>query len=507
LFYENDLLIARPCEFEHAEKFLFETERKNATTTRKEIEMKRSTVIILLVLIVLGLAMCTSKPDEGIVGTWQGTLVFPGAIELIVVYTISKTPDGELKATLLRPDQRDDEIPVTKIVLEDRHLFMEVASINGSFDGNISSDGSVIQGQWNHPDWSQPLELKKVEDVSKPLRPQEPIPPYPYKEEEVVYINREGPSRLAGTLTLPHEGCPCPAVLLISGGGPHNRDGLILGHRPFLVLADYLTRRGIAVLRVDDRGVGASMGDRSRATSEDYAKDALAGIQFLKNRTEIAPDRIGLVGHSEGGTIASLAAAQSSDVSFIVMMAGTGLPGDEYNFQFEESIGRALGESEEVIAGKRAIQERVYSVLKHEEDPTVVEAKLRSILGELDPPIQEPALEQTLRRYLSPWFRFSISHDPGETLKKVRCPVLALFGEKDLQVLPKGNVEAVQRALTSGGNEDFRVEVLPGLNHLFQTARTGLPAEYGKIVETVSPLALEAIADWILEHTREDSRL
>ena len=467
--------------------------------------MKYSTMMILFGLIALCMSMCTPKPTEDIEGTWQGTLVFPGKIELRVVFKISRGSDGSLKATMLRPDERSDEIPVTEITLESRHLLLEVASIKGSFEGDIIPDGSAIEGVWRHPEWSQSLELKKVIEVSNPSRPQEPNPPYPYDEENIVYMNNEVPCRIAGTLTLPREGRPCPAVLLISGGGPQDRNGLILGHRAFFVLADFLTRRGIAVLRVDDRGVGASTGDRSRATSADYARDALAGIQFLKGRAEIDPHRIGLIGHSEGGVIVSLVASESSDVSFLVMMAGTGLPGDEYNYQFEESIGRALGENEEVIARKRSIQERVFAVLKNERNQEVAKNRLRAILNELDPPMPEAKLELTVRRYLSPWFRFFIGHDPGGTLRKVKCPVLALFGEKDIQVSPSGNAEAVERALTMGGNKDFRVEVLPGLNHLFQTAETGLPAEYGKIEETIAPLALNLIADWILDHTKRET--
>ena len=465
--------------------------------------MKHLSTVLLLILISLGMIMCSSKSgEENIEGIWQGTLIFPGAIELRVIFTISKLPDGSLRATMMRPEQRDEKIPVTKIVVEDNHLLLEVASISGSFDGLISSDGSVIQGKWKNPGWSHSLELRRVKEIPKLSRPQDPTPPYPYDEENVAYINEEAQCKIAGTLTLPREERPCPAVLLISGSGPQNRDGLTLGHRPFLVLADYLTRRGIVVLRVDDRGVGASTGDRTRATSKDYAQDALAGIQFLMSRPEIDSNRIGLIGYTEGSAIASLAAAQSSDISFLVMMAGQGLPGDEHNLLFEETISRALGESEEVIAGKRAIQERIFSVLKQEEDQTVAEGKLRSILGEFDPPMPENMLEQALKRYLSPWFRFFINHDPGVTLKNVKCPVLALFGDKDLQVPVKENSEAVEKALTSGGNRDFRVEILPNLNHLFQRSNTGLPSEYGKITETIAPMVLELIADWILEHTK-----
>jgi len=279
---------------------------------------------------------------------------------------------------------------------------------------------------------------------------------------------------------------------------------MILGHRPFLVLADYLSRRGIAVLRADDRGVGASTGDRSQATSEDYAKDALAGVDFLKERREINPHLIGLIGHSEGGIIAALAAAQSRDVAFVVMMASPGLPGREYLLQYEESTQRALGSSEETVAANRVLQDRILATLEKEENQALTRTKLRQILEELDPPVPEHRLEAALKRFLSPWYRFLVRHDNAATVRKVKCPVLAIFGEKDIRVPPNGNLEALEHALKRGGNKNYRVVELPSLNHLFQTAETGAPSEYAEIEETFSPVALELIAGWIREHTGVD---
>ncbi len=459
---------------------------------------------LLALLIALVLMSCTPKSrDEGVEGFWESTLKYPG-IEERIVFKFFRMPNGTLKAAMLRPDVTDGEIPVTKLALEDGHLHLEITSLNVSFDGQIRPEGSVIEGQWKHRAFSQPLSLRRVTEVSKRRRPQEPVPPYPYDKENVAYTNTDAQCQLAGTLTLPRQVRPCPAVLLISGGGAQNRDGMILGHRPFLVLADYLSRRGIAVLRADDRGVGASTGDRSQATSEDYAKDALAGVDFLKERREINPHLIGLIGHSEGGIIAALAAAQSRDVAFVVMMASPGLPGREYLLQYEESIQRALGSSEKTMAANRVLQNRILATLEKEENQTLTRTKLRQILEELDPPVPEHRLEATLKRFLSPWYRFLVRHDNGATVRKVKCPVLAIFGEKDIQVPPNGNLEAIEHALESGGNKNYRVEKLPSLNHLFQTAKTGVPSEYAEIEETLSPVALELIAGWILEHTGAD---
>ena len=464
--------------------------------------MKHSVGATGLILTVLLLAGCASDSGRNMEGIWEGNLQFPG-IEMRIVFKISSTPEGTFTAVMLRPELEDGEFPVSTVIVLRDSLHLQVAPGDASFEGRIRSDGSAIDGQWIHREFTQPLILNRVSGVHKPRRPQEPEPPYPYEEEDVAYANLKAWAKLAGTLTYPRKGGPFPAVLLVSGGGAQNRDGLILGHRPFLVMADYLTRQGIVVLRVDDRGVGASTGDRSRATAEDYAQDALAGVEFLKKRPEVDPQRIGLIGHSEGGTVASLAAAQSGDIAFIVMLASPGLPGEEYNYQFEESMNRALGQGDEALDSILAVQKRVFDVLKTEKDTAAARVKLRRILENLEPPMPEEMIEGNLERYLSPWFKYSISYDPAPTLNKVKCPVLALFGEKDIHVPPEGNLERIEQALKEGANPDYRVEVLSGLNHLFQTAETGAPSEYVKIEETIALKALRLIGNWVLEHTKK----
>ncbi len=407
---------------------------------------------------------------------------------------------------MMRPDESEIEIPVSRIVLEGSDLQLEVASVNGYFQGQYRVKEGIIEGQWKQGQQRQSLILKRVSEIVNPARPQTPVPPYPYNEEDVTFLNEESNIELAGTLTWPADEQPCPAAILIPGVGAHDRDYFILGHRPFLVLSDYLTRRGIAVLRFDERGVGASKGDRSQATSEDYARDVIAGVDFLKTRKEINPHLIGLIGHSEGGTIAALAAAGSSDVAYIVMMGSPGLPGVEYNYQYEESMGRALGLSEEAIAAKRAFQERALNVVLHEKDYAVAEEKLRRIYEEFDPHIPETQKKVAVKRLLSPWFRFNVTHDPGDTLRALKCPVLAITGEKDVHVPPDGNIEAIRHALEAGGNRDYIVEELPGLNHFLQTAETGAPLEYGKIEQTISPIVLELVGVWIMGHTKLNDR-
>ena len=312
---------------------------------------------------------------------------------------------------------------------------------------------------------------------------------------------------------MPSDQGPFPTVLLVSGSGPQDRNETVFGHRPFLVLADYLTRQGIAVLRVDDRGVGESTGDFSQATSEDFSSDVLTGVEYLKTCKEIDLNKIGLIGHSEGGIIAPMVAVESSDIAFIVMMAGTGLTGEEISYLQGALISRAMGISEEDIDKNRQFNEKIFSLIKEERDKKTTEEKLRQMFvanwAELSEEEKkaidnlEVYLEAQVQSLLSPWIKFFLTYDPKPTLSKVRCPVLAINGEKDLQVPPQENLSAIEAALVAGGNKNFTVKELPGLNHLFQTSQTGLPAEYAKIEETISPEVLKIIGDWILEQTRD----
>ncbi|MCL6590850.1 MAG: alpha/beta fold hydrolase [Firmicutes bacterium] len=348
--------------------------------------------------------------------------------------------------------------------------------------------------------------------VTPPKRPQIPLKPYPYDEKEVTYENTKTGVKLAGTLTLPRGMGKFPAALLISGSGQQDRDETIMGHKPFLILADYLTRRGIAVLRVDDQGEGGSTGDPATATSEDFAVDVLAGIEFLKKQSKINAQKIGLIGHSEGGIIAPMAALKSKNVAFIVLMASPGLPGDQVLATQLAAALKAAGKSAAAIASRQELQTSIFAVVKQEKDNAVAEGKLRDILnkylgslsGEEKKQLGDPEafIKQQIQTVLLPWMRFYLSYDPRPALRKVKCPVLAINGAKDFQVIPKENLAAIRDALKQGGNPDFQTKELPGLNHLLQTCQTGLPDEYYKIKETIAPIALKTIGDWIVAHTK-----
>jgi pimeloyl-ACP methyl ester carboxylesterase len=311
---------------------------------------------------------------------------------------------------------------------------------------------------------------------------------------------------------LPRGKGPFPAAILLTGSAAHDRDETIFGHKPFLVLADHLTRHGIAVLRSDDRGVGGSTGNKMRSTTVDFAKDALWAVAFLKGRRDIDPRKIGLVGHSEGGMIAPLAASWSRDVAFVVMLAGICLPGEETLYMQGAAMLRAGGATNRQIATQRAIQEMIFKVLKAEKDnekaKKLILQRLKEMLAALPPGAREEreAISQVgvaqVQVALLPWWRYFITYDPRPALRRLRVPVLALFGEKDLQVLPKENMAALLAALKAGGNRDYTVKELPGLNHLFQTCKTGHFSEYGQIEETFSPRALKIVSDWIASRTR-----
>lgn len=473
--------------------------------------------LICLALIIpgsvsmIGFAQQQDTSEISIEGIWEGQLKVPGT-ELRIVFNISKNQDGALTATLDSPDQGVTDIPVEEVIFKDNTLHLEVKSAGSVFEGNVSEDFLVIEGEWKQSGQALPLTVKRVDKAVEILRPQEPKKPYPYIERQVEYTNLKAGVKLVGTLTLPSDKGVFPAVLLINGSGPQDRDETIYSHRPFLVIADYLTRRGIAVLRVDDRGVGESTGDFSQATSEDFASDVLAGVEYLKTCKEIDPKKIGLIGHSEGGIIAPMVAVQSPDVAFIVMMAGTGLTGEEILYLQGALISRAMGISEEDITKNRQFNEKIFSVIKEEKDKKNAEERLRQMFMEDwekvsdeekekigDPEVYLNAQFQSL---LSPWLKFFLTYDPKPTLSKVKCPVLAINGEKDLQVPPKENLSAIEEALVAGGNKNFTVKELPGLNHLFQTAQTGVPSEYAKIEETISPVAFKIVGDWILEQTK-----
>jgi len=439
------------------------------------------------------------------VGNWQGALRVSGLV-LRLGFTFTVDSAGRPAGTLTSIDQGGVKLPVTVTVHADS-IRAESAPARAVFTGRMVGADS-IDGAWSQGGQSFPLGLRCVAAVTVARRPQEPKPPFPYRQEEVTFASAPGVT-MAGTLTIPQGTGPYPAVVLVTGSGAQDRDEELLGHKPFAVLADHLTRRGIAVLCYDDRGVGRSTGRFADATSGDFADDALAAVRYLGTRREVSPRKIGIAGHSEGGMIAPMVAVRSPEVAFLVLLAGTGVPGDSILKMQGRLLARAAGLSPEMIALSGRAQSRMYAAVREGGDSTAMRARLRQIGAEMWAGMTEEqrrasqmtpaAMEANVLQLSGPWFRYFLTYDPRPTLRRVRVPVLALNGSLDLQVPPKEDLAAIAAALREGGNRDVRTIELPGLNHLFQTATTGAPSEYAVIEETMSPAALNAVSSWILE--------
>jgi len=431
-------------------------------------------------------------------GYWSGKLSI-GSTELRLVFHITKDSIGVFRATMDSPDQGAKGIGIDTAIVEGDTVRLMLTRLRASFEGGFVPSDTTLTGMWKQSGMSFPLTLSRSATEIVLRRPQEPTKPYPYHEEEVTYTNSLANITLAGTLTTPRDARPVSAVVLVSGSGPQDRDEALFGHRPFLVIADYLTRQGIAVLRFDDRGVGKSTGSHATATTLDFVTDALAGVELLKSRKEVDAKRIGIVGHSEGGLIAPLAAVRSRDISFIVLLAGPGLPGEEILYRQGALLAKAADASDSAVAQNLELQRKLFTAVKQEHDSSALHNALVHILKNEPNKLSESAIQAQVKSMVSRWFRFFLTHDPRPVLERVKCPVLALIGEKDLQVPSKENLKEIEAALRRGGNKSVVTKELPGLNHLFQTAKTGSIAEYAQIEETFSPAALKEVAEWIMK--------
>ena len=377
------------------------------------------------------------------------------------------------------------------------------------YAAQLSDDGSQLVGKFKQAGREFDLIFDSVElDAPAPEvnRPQNPEGPFPYTANDVSYKNENGGHTLAGTLTIPEGEGPFPVAIMISGSGGQDRDETLRGHKPFLVIADHLSRNGIAVLRFDDRGIAASTGDHEVATSADFATDVQAGIDFLKTQTEIDSDKIGLIGHSEGGLIAPMVAAQGTDVDFIVMMAGPGVNGEEILKSQTGIMSKFSGRSDAYMQAQEKVLVAVVEKMRSHADVTT--EQLQDVVTESLSSVEDEELREMLTTDMttlsatinSPWMRYFIDYDPATCLKQLKCPVLALNGSKDVQVLPKLNLEAIKAAVPS----DLLTPVeLKDMNHLFQeTDGTGMPNEYPVIEQTFSPKALDLMTAWIQSHTK-----
>ena len=441
---------------------------------------------------------------QSIEGKWYGKLNLQNS-ELRVVFDIKRS-DSLYIATMDSPDQGATGIPMEAVTFSKSILNIKHSSIMMEYNGVYMGDkiiGTIRQA-------GQTIQLNLSKRVPEgAARPQEPKEPFPYISEEVFIPNKRDSIVLSGTLTLPQSGKIHNAVILISGSGPHNRNEEIMGHKPFLLLSDFLTRNGIAVLRYDKRGVAASGGKFALANTMDFAEDVRWAYSYLRTREDIG--KIGLIGHSEGGIIAPIVASENDNISFIVLMAAPGIKGRDIIIVQQAAISQLSGSTQEDIEAYQSLNNKVFDLIElHKGDITSLRKIISQTLAkESKGEIPESAIKQQLASLLTPWMIFYLNYDPIDALKKVKCPVLSINGNKDLQVNSKTNLDTIYMALTGDkrpnniivthSNNNVKSIEFEGLNHLFQTAPTGHPKEYSTIEETLNPSVLKSILEWINE--------
>ena len=466
----------------------------------------KSLIINLLFILIISNNIKAQSTEKFLIGNWIGAIDIQGT-KLTLVIRFSFNDKDSLIAVMDSPDQGAKDIQVSKLTIRNDSVIIRVKKLSVTISGLLNKNDSTINCLFRQSIMSSPLLLKKTDKVPTLLRPQEPKPPYPYKVTEVSFENYIDSISLAGTLTLPEKGDKFPVAIMITGSGPQNRDEELVGHKPFLVIADYLTRHGIAVLRYDDRGIGKSKGDFNKATSLDFANDVEAAINYLKKHPNIDVSKIGLIGHSEGGLIAPIIASRNKDVNFIVLLAGPGLTGEQILLKQAVLIAKAEGIDEKEIKETTTISEEIYKILIKTPNNSKAAEKIKKVYAKATKKMSDEEKEKsglnegrrdlTIQQVTSKWFRTFLITDPQIYLSKVKCAVLALNGANDLQVPPDEDLAAIESALKIAGNTNYKTMKLPELNHLFQHSKTGSPNEYSKIEETISPEVLQIMSDWI----------
>jgi len=457
--------------------------------------------------------------------TWRGELQ-AGGRQFDFQLRLLREPDAD--RLICRLDSLTEGLMnlTTDFSWDEQRFAFDLPATAASFEGEFNDARDQIVGKWQQAGNQYDLtfdkrELEETEVSPRLNRPQTPQPPFPYEVNEVNFRNPSADVTLAATLTIPASGNATdddaggktprrwPAVVLISGSGPQDRDETIMGHKPFAVIADHLTRQGIAVLRYDERGVGQSTGKFSGATTIDFAADALAAVEFLKSQSTIDPNHIGLIGHSEGGLIAPYLAAQHDQIDFIVMLAGPGVNGKQILIDQIPAGAQLAGASDSTVqALKVLVAKYVDLILAGQADDAEATQALFDQLtqvteqGNQVDQLLGASIPATLNALDTPWSHYFLEHEPAKFLSQVRCPVLALNGSKDVQVSPQLNLPAIRKALEQANNPDVTIRELDNLNHLFQNADTGAGSEYLSIEETIAPAALQLIADWILERVQ-----
>lgn len=453
-------------------------------------------ILLAAALLTYSAAHAQQAPRPNLSGNWSGEVA-----TLEFTFHLTDPASGPRAATLDIIEQNVRGLVVDFQAPGDSVYLRLSKPIAAQFTGRRSADGRQLTGEWQQGLRAFPLTLTRAGagEATGPKRPQQPHAPFPYQSADVTFRNEKAGISLAGTYTLPADMGPFPAVVLLTGSGPEDRNETYQGHQPFAVLADYLTRHGIAVLRFDDRGVGQSGGTLKGTTSADYTTDAQAALAWLRTQPGIRKNQVGLIGHSQGGTAAIGAAGQPGGPDFLVLLAAPGLPGDELLVQQSLALARLQTTDPAQLASTEKMQRTMTQIIQKTPDDTQAQGQLLLYYSAISPQLAAQVKPQ-LPMLTSPDYRHLLADRPALTLARVRCPVLALGGSKDVQVPTTRNLAATAAGLKAAKNCDVTVQELPGLNHLFQTAKTGAPNEYATIEETFAPAALQVIGDWITRH-------
>ena len=448
-------------------------------------------------------------------GSWQGTLNFGKEVKMILSFT---TKDGKTIANLDIPDQGATGIKSTETIIKGDSITIRFEQAKATYVG-VRKDETHIEGKWKQGGLPFSLNLEKMEKAFEYNRPQTPKTPYSYNSEDVIYHNADKSIKYGATITTPKDDKTHPAIILISGSGQQNRDEELFGHKPFAVIADHLTKNGYVVLRVDDRGMGETTGDVKKATSKDFAEDIMVSLDYLKARSEVDKKKIGLLGHSEGGMIAPLVAvARPKDINFIILTAGPGVKVSQLMTEQNEATLVSMGipnswaseycklyefmmTSISTAADKEAYSKTINDAISQWVD-TTKEVIVKNTTGISDDASQKRFANEFVKLYDVNWMRYFISYDPKPVLEQLKCKVLALNGEKDIQVLPKSNLAAIEAALKNSKSKDYEVIEIPDLNHLFQECDKCTVQEYSKLEQTIKPEVLDIITNWLNEHVK-----
>ena len=478
--------------------------------------------------IALALLFSATAFGQSITGTWEGN-INAGGSEIPIVFHIAKDSSGKLTGMFDSPSQKAYNLACSAVLVSADSILIMMNILKGKYTGKLSADKKQITGTWFQGGGSVALNITKTSEevkIKELKRPQTPKPPFPYKAEDVEYTNADKSISFGGTFTVPlpdpnveYFRAPVyPTVMLITGSGKQDRDENIFDHKPFAVIADYLTRNGYAVLRVDDRDMGKTTGNFNKATSADFANDVEAGINYLKTRKDVDSNFIGLLGHSEGGMIAPMVAARRADIKFIILLAGPGIKIVDLMTQQNIDLGISSGASAEEMENFRPLYKALVNAIVYEKDSSKLmpnasmvfkawrKDKPDSLVKHVTGVTDERSMLRYLRIYIqtfrateNPWFNYFIQYDPSQYISQLKCPVLALNGEKDIQVAAGPNLKAIEAALDKGGNKNYHVELMPGLNHLFQHCTKCTVEEYSDLEESFSPEVLELIKNWIKE--------